>query len=162
MDRKIKEPGLHYAKQASIIKSLLGSASVRTLLDVGTEDGVYLREMSRQLGCESRGLNVQEGFDHYLGRLDESIVLYDGRRMPFEDRSYDLVTANSVLHHVSQEDLPTVVGEMCRVSSNMVIIKENYVFSAQAFREFVIQHDIYEGVFFASAVPEDSRMNDLN
>lgn len=85
-DRKISEPRVHYEKQASMMKSIVGDASIATVLDVGTEDVAYLDAVASQFACDAWGLNVQSGFDHYLGVLDGRIALYDGLHMPYGDK----------------------------------------------------------------------------
>lgn len=51
---------------------------------------------------------------------------------------------------------------MCRVCGQLVLLKENWTNDAQSYREFVIQHDVYQGAFFESAVPDNPQINLLN
>ncbi|HSI11610.1 MAG TPA: methyltransferase domain-containing protein [Chthoniobacter sp.] len=48
-------------------------------------------------------------------KTDQEVVLYDGGRFPFDDRSFDYVICSHVLEHV--EDVPAFVAELCRVAS---------------------------------------------
>lgn len=50
-------------------------------------------------------------------------VLYDGRRIPFPDRSFDLVYAIDVLHHCP--DPIAAIDEIARCSRRFVMIKDH-------------------------------------
>ena len=50
------------------------------------------------------------------------VVRGDTLRLPFADRSVDLVTATKFAHHFSGAALATLVGEMTRVARHRVVI----------------------------------------
>jgi SAM-dependent methyltransferase len=50
-------------------------------------------------------------------------VLYDGRRLPFEDRSFDLVSSIDVLHHCP--DPRASMLEALRCSSRFFLLKDH-------------------------------------
>ena len=50
---------------------------------------------------------------------DIKVVLYDGKRLPVEDGSFDLLVCNSVLEHVSPLQRQALVAEMHRVARHV-------------------------------------------
>ena len=48
----------------------------------------------------------------------------DARSLPFQSRSFDLVTAALFFHHLAQEDAVTTLREMSRVSRRGVIVND--------------------------------------
>ena len=50
-----------------------------------------------------------------LGHKDQRFFVYDGHRLPFEDRSFDFVFSQEVLEHVSSDVLSDYYGEEHRV-----------------------------------------------
>ena len=51
------------------------------------------------------------------------MVRFDGRRLPFADRSFDVALLSNVLHHTG--DQLAVLREVCRVTRGTVIIKDH-------------------------------------
>src|SRR5262245_40406911 len=75
----------------------------------------------------------------------------DGLRLPFADRSFDIVTASMFCHHFYRGELEQIVGEMVRVAGKAVIINDLHrhwaalwgyrVFSHLFLRGHVIRYD---------------------
>ena len=57
-------------------------------------------------------------------------TLYDGKRLPFDDDSFDVVLAFDVLHHTP--DIGAALKELARVARRYVILKEHAVESRVA------------------------------
>jgi SAM-dependent methyltransferase len=59
-----------------------------------------------------------------------SYALANGLKLPFPDKSFDIVHCSLVLHHLSEEDAVRFLGEMARVSRFAVIagdLRRNYI-----------------------------------
>ncbi len=94
----------------------------RSLLDMGCGDGALAAAlMARHPGLFAVGVEVGRPARAWI-----PIVMYDGHRMPFRDRSFDIVMATDVLHHT--DDIPRRLREMARVSRRFVLIKDHAVY----------------------------------
>jgi ubiquinone/menaquinone biosynthesis C-methylase UbiE len=89
-------------------------------LDVGCGEGELLRT-GRQYFRKVAGCDISAGMIQNCGELN--IRLQDSaRRIPFEDKSFDLITAVCVYHHVDIDDRPALTTDIYRV------LKPNGVF----------------------------------
>jgi len=90
-------------------------------LSVGDGDGSISVVVRNRLGLKVRGLDVHVD----LPQRDTSVPLdtYDGSRMPYDDNSFDVVSAIFVLHHCN--DVDQVLSEMVRVARKKVVILED-------------------------------------
>lgn len=95
-------------------------APVERALDFGCGDGWFARELGRS-GLARRVVAV-EVLRRRRRRLVEP-VLYDGRRLPFADRSFDLVYAVDVLHHTP--DPPAALRELLRCCRSHFVLKDH-------------------------------------
>jgi len=94
-------------------------AGTRTLLDVGCGDGTLARAVVRRRPeIEATGVEVR-------ARPQTAIPVreFDGRQLPFADRSFDVAMLVDVLHHAEEPHL--LLGEVARVAANCVIIKDH-------------------------------------
>ena len=108
-------------RRARVLSNLLADVIPRhaRLLDVGCGDG----EIARQVGQIRPDLQIR-GVD-VLVRPDACIPveLHDGERLPYDDKSYDVITLIDVLHHC---DAPLeVLRESTRVARRAVVIKDH-------------------------------------
>ena len=90
-----------------------------TMLDVGCGDG----EIASLVGQARPDLTIR-GVD-VLVRTETSIPVehYDGKVLPCEDKSYDVVTLVDVLHHCDEPE--EVMREAGRVARQAVLIKDH-------------------------------------
>jgi len=90
-----------------------------TVLDVGCGDGQLAQALMRlRADLKIEGVDVVA-----RPRTLLPVAQYDGRTLPFADKSFDYVTIVDVLHHT---DDPTVVlSEASRVARNGVVIKDH-------------------------------------
>jgi len=94
------------------------------ILDVGCGDGMLLQEVARRLGARKL-----EGVDIKIQpNLPFEAVHYDGKNIPFDSESFDVVTISDVLHHAT--DATAVLSEALRVTKpdGAVIIKDHFCF----------------------------------
>ena len=108
-----------------------GSASI---LDVAGGDGRFAERLLDTVGTKespaiawvldmgrvSTGLAVRRAPAH--GRI--VAVRGDARRLPFPDRSLDVVHTAAFFHHLGVEDAGRVLAEMCRVSRRLVLVND--------------------------------------
>ncbi len=101
-----------------------------TLLDVGT-GSADIPAAARTLAAK-RGVTLRTiGFDcseallrRHRGRLEGTVVCGDALRLPFRDRSVDIVMCSQVLHHFPEPEALELVGEMNRVARARVVISD--------------------------------------
>lgn len=100
-----------------------------TLLDVGTGLGdipCRARTLAKENGVELTTF----GFDSALeltrasGESVSFAVCGDALRLPFADRSVDIVMCSQVLHHFAEADAATLLREMDRVARIKVIVSD--------------------------------------
>jgi SAM-dependent methyltransferase len=112
------------------LKGVLGDLPrCATLLDVGTGLG--------DIPCRARNLAAEKGIDLTTLGLDSAIelarasrhavslaVCADALRLPFADRSIDVVMCSQVLHHFVDADAVTLLREMDRVARVRVVVSD--------------------------------------
>lgn len=92
-----------------------------TYLSVGDGDGhvtAYLQDR-----CDVKGRGVDVDVTMPIRTIKVPLDCYDGKKLPYEDNSFDSVSAIFVLHHC--DDVNQVLEEMIRVSRKKVIIIED-------------------------------------
>ena len=99
------------------------------ILDVGTGNGVTLREVTTWAGGGSRswtGVGVEIGRQTAALARDagSSVVLGDALRLPFADASFDLSLCTLTLHHFPDDDAVRLVREMARVTRSSVLVND--------------------------------------
>ena len=90
-----------------------------TLLDVGTGDG----QIAKAIGAQQNGVTVT-GIDIMERKTTHiPVTIFDGRNIPLEDNSVDVVSFVDVLHHTN--DPQQLISEAARVARKAVIIKDH-------------------------------------
>ncbi len=102
-------------------------APVARCLDFGAGDGWFASSfLERGLAREVAAVDVQP-----RARTFASVALYDGARLPFADRDFDLVSSVDVLHHCP--DPRASLEDALRCSSRFFLLKD-HTFSGPAGR----------------------------
>ncbi|MEO0797150.1 MAG: class I SAM-dependent methyltransferase [Verrucomicrobiota bacterium] len=91
-----------------------------SLLDVGCGDGSLAKNISEQYSdLMVKGVDVLPREETHI-----DVTFFDGKKIPFEDNSFDAIMCVDVLHHT---DDPTVLlKEFQRVARDSVIIKDHF------------------------------------
>jgi ubiquinone/menaquinone biosynthesis C-methylase UbiE len=91
------------------------------LLDIGSGIGDITLRL-RQAGYEITPLDVQNISCTPL----ITPTLYNGRHMPFKDKSFDTALLLTVLHHIPADSQLGVLEEASRVAKRLIIIEDVY------------------------------------
>lgn len=92
---------------------------VSTLLDVGCGDGTLARSiMDRRPELRATGVEIRARPTTAI-----SVQEFDGRTLPYPDRSYEVVMMVDVLHHADAALL--LLREAARVAAREVVIKDH-------------------------------------
>lgn len=120
--------GLHAALE-ELEPALAELPERATLLDVGTGTG-DIPAAARALAAR-RGLTLRTiGFDSSEALLrshrdrNAGVVRGDALRLPFGDRSVDIVICSQVLHHFLEPEAERLIAEMNRVARARVVISD--------------------------------------
>ena len=99
-----------------------------SLLDVGTGLGdvpAGARRLARRRGVAltTVGLDLAEELAREVARTGPALC-GDAFRLPFADRSVDVVTCSQLLHHFAEAEVRTLLVELNRVARRRVVIGE--------------------------------------
>src|SRR6266403_726503 len=113
---------LVHQRRARILSRWIDSylpAATTSVLDVGSGDGLLLsRIVQARPGLFPKGIDVlARAHTHF------PIALFDGRRIPYDDESFDAVMMIDVLHHT--DDPAALLGEARRVARQSILIKDH-------------------------------------
>jgi ubiquinone/menaquinone biosynthesis C-methylase UbiE len=93
-------------------------SSTDRVLDVGAGDCRLSVLLKKKVGCEVVPVDVED-----FNETDLALTIFDGKKLPFPDDSFDAVLLIFVLHHA--EDAKAVLEEARRVSRKRVIVFED-------------------------------------
>lgn len=95
------------------------------VLDVGGEQRVLEKLVNLK---EYYTLNVDPKLvgNHTHHKKNKRDLVYDGKKIPFEDNSFETVVCIDVLEHVSSLERADLIAEMLRVAKNKLIISAPY------------------------------------
>ena len=90
-----------------------------TVLDLGCGLGGYTKALAER-GLEVRGIDVSPEYVERARSLGVEADVYDGRRLPYDDASFETVAMLEVLEHL--EDPAALLHEARRVSRRGVLV----------------------------------------
>jgi len=113
---------LIFARRAQILSAAICNLLPpdAAVLDVGSGDGTIAYSWrERRSDLKVDGIDI-------LVRPETKIPVraFDGRTIPYDDRSFDVVSFIDVLHHA--DDVEQLLREARRVSRNWVIVKDHF------------------------------------
>lgn len=104
------------SRRAEILKSLI-PPDVKTILDVGCGSGVVTNKLA--LAYKVSAMDISEAA---LEGVTCSKICASITSIPFEDRSFDLVSCNEVLEHLCDADLSMGISELLRTAARYILI----------------------------------------
>lgn len=100
-------------------RAIAGVGPVDRVLDFGSGDGFFAKHLPELVSVSTMvAVDVAERERSWIRP-----ILYSGERLPFPDRSFDLVYAVDVLHHCP--DPVAALAEMCRCTRRYLLIKDH-------------------------------------
>lgn len=88
-------------------------------LDVGAGDGWFAMSLERMGICDTvTAVDVEP-----RPRAFHPVEIYDGERLPFPDRAFDLVYAVDVVHHA--DDPSKLLADMARCTRRCLLLKDH-------------------------------------
>lgn len=88
------------------------------ILDVGCDDGSFSKMLlKKNHSLTIKGIDIQNNRPSKIPRK-----IYDGKKIPYKDKQFDITFAVDVLHHT--EDISGLLKEMKRVTKRYIIIKD--------------------------------------
>lgn len=93
------------------------------VLDLGGGTGVMAEAIQTLLPAGK--VVAVDVVDRYFPTLTIETHVYDGRRLPFADRTFEAATINNVLHHVPPPARAELMHEIARVVTGPLYIKDH-------------------------------------
>lgn len=95
-----------------------GLTEKSSLLDVGCAKGFMLYDFSQKIpGIQVKGIDISSyAIENGLDPMKKHIFVGDARKLPFKDKSFDLVISINTIHNLEKEELIQALREIERVS----------------------------------------------
>lgn len=89
-----------------------------SILDVGCGKGFMLHDFARMIpGITVKGVDVSEyAITHAIEDMRPHVQVADARRLPFPDKSFDLVISVTTVHNLERDEVIQALCEIERVS----------------------------------------------
>lgn len=113
-----------------------------SILDVGAGSGIFSKRVAAAFDAKVTGVDIIDYKDD-----DIEIHIFDGKKLPFDDGSFDVVFAAFVLHHDKRH--ASLVKEMRRVSRKTIIVYEDAYFAPWQWL-FVCFNDFFSNMVIGS------------
>lgn len=133
-------PGLAGITTHDLLKAHRLAKSLRAgdrVLDVGCGCGdrlVHLTLFQEQL--DTHGVDLAVGQPTLFGGVHAPrLSTFDGQRLPFDDRSFDVVMLCYVLHHLGPREMHAMLEEATRCARRAVLLLEDSVAAWSPFQD---------------------------
>ncbi len=132
-DRRINYGGYKYmpGRWAPVAKLMIEHYGLKPgskVLDVGCGKGFQIYELTQVLpGLEVRGIDISSyAIEHAHSEVKHLIDHGTAAKLPYQDRSFDLVFSINTLHNLHNRDLDSALREMERVGKQKYLCVESY------------------------------------
>ncbi len=124
-----KDLGFYRAKLTleQIMPHLVGP----TILDIGAGGG-HVTRLLKVRGYDVSALDIKNNVK--IPKIP--LILFDGQKIPFSDKSFDTSLILTVLHHTKTQD--ELIAEALRVSRKVIIIEDVYSSTFEKYKTFVL------------------------
>jgi len=107
-------------RDANILKAMEKVADgEKTALDVGCGNGRFTEKIREKFNLDIQGIDIYSPKNPKV-----PVSVFDGKKIPFPNNSFDSVFFIDVLHHTS--GIEAILKEALRVSRKSIIIKDHY------------------------------------
>jgi SAM-dependent methyltransferase len=164
--KKKKELLVSYAKKRAKSKAraiIIGKNETDSnenivLLDIGTEDPFIFDELVNLYGLKYKNLHainvrMYEGTNYGLlpedtSKLKFNFKWYDGKKIPYNDNTFDIVSLFMVFHHIPYTEQQSFIAEIHRVMKKRgrLIIKEHDIKNKTSLNIIKFEHVIYDKI----------------
>ncbi|MEI8245082.1 MAG: class I SAM-dependent methyltransferase [Lentisphaerota bacterium] len=99
-------------------KEYFNLSAQSSVLDVGCAKGFMLHDLAELIpGIRVRGIDISEyAIDRAMEDMKPFVQVADARKLPFEDKSFDVVIAINTIHNLDRTDCAQALREIERVS----------------------------------------------
>lgn len=115
------DPG--YSHSRPLIDYLVSHYEFKTIIDVGASTGAAIRYLTRQYDKIAMGVEVSLVAVNQAHRYNTPVFRGCATRLPFADKSTDVVLSTETLEHLKLPDVQPAIEEMKRVSSKYIAIQ---------------------------------------
>ena len=100
------------------LKEHFGLSAASSLLDVGCAKGFMLHDLAELIpGITVKGVDVSSyAIEHAIDDMKPHVSVADARKLPFPDRSFDVVISINTVHNLVREECGQALREIERVA----------------------------------------------
>jgi ubiquinone/menaquinone biosynthesis C-methylase UbiE len=129
-----------------ILKKINHLLEPTSYLDIGCYDGSITKSVSNYFKlnkAQTHGVDISA----YTDYTDITFNIYDGKILPYDNASFDMITCLMVLHHI--DNIKILISEIHRVMkpNGIIILHEHDVNTQEEGQLLDIMHDFYDYVW---------------
>ena len=96
----------------------------KTILDVGCGDGSFIALLNKDKKFEVIGIDA---YKPYLAKAKKTgvykkLILGDVRKLPFKEKSFDIVLCSQVIEHLKKEEGEELIRDLEKTAKRQVIV----------------------------------------